>query len=76
MMVTPPRPSGFVVARARPGVAGDVEGCRGSDRIDGDIRLFCDIFPGTPYVDGMRFKRGRSVGGLGAGPGFMNWSAP
>lgn len=33
------------------------------------------MFPGSVLlVLGVRAKRGRSVGGRGAGPGFMNWS--
>lgn len=33
------------------------------------------MFPGRlELVFGVRLRRGRSVGGRGAGPGFMNWS--
>jgi hypothetical protein len=35
--------------------------------------LIWDIFPGRFAVEGVRLSRGRSVGGRGAGPGFMNW---
>ena len=38
-------------------------------------RLGCDLLPGMPAVDGMRWSRGLSVGGRGAGPGFMNESS-
>ncbi len=42
------------------------------DRNDGELRLDWEVFPGTLWVDGMRFRRGRSIGGRGAGPGSMN----
>lgn len=44
--------------------------------MEGEWRLVCDMFPGTLIVEGMSPKRGRSVGGRGAGPGFMNWLGP
>jgi hypothetical protein len=31
-----------------------------------------DMLPGR-FALGVRARRGRSVGGRGAGPGFMNW---
>ena len=34
------------------------------------------MFPGRFVVEGVRFKRGRSVGGRGAGPGFMKRPGP
>ena len=41
----------------------------------GDCRLSPAMFPGRlELVFGVRLRRGRSVGGRGAGPGFMNWS--
>jgi hypothetical protein len=41
----------------------------------GDCKLRPAIFPGRVWlVFGVRARRGRSVGGRGAGPGFMNWS--
>jgi len=41
----------------------------------GDCRLRPAMLPGRVLlVLGVRARRGRSVGGRGAGPGFMNWS--
>lgn len=43
--------------------------------VDGEFKLVVDmLFPGKPIVDGTRLSggRGRSAGGRGAGPGFMN----
>ena len=31
------------------------------------------MLPGMFVILGVRFSRGRSAGGRGAGPGFMNW---
>ena len=42
-----------------------------TERIEGEYEENGDIFPGTPAVEGIRFNRARSVGGLGAGPGFI-----
>ena len=39
----------------------------------GDAMLKVDMFPGRLAVAGVRLSRGLSVGGRGAGPGFMNW---
>lgn len=39
-----------------------------------ELRLICDMFPGRLLTEGVRASRGRSVGGRGAGPGFMNCS--
>lgn len=60
--------------------------CRasGSDTVDpeyvdvavlviGDAMLRDDMLPGRLAVAGVRLRRGLSVGGRGAGPGFMNW---
>jgi hypothetical protein len=35
------------------------------------VRL--EMFPGRFAVEGVNRKDGRSTGGRGAGPGFMNW---
>jgi len=40
-------------------------------RVMGEFMLMEDILPGRLVVEGVRFGRG-PVGGLGAGPGFMN----
>ena len=75
-IATPPIPSLFMA---------DVE--RGKEDVwerslmerpadDCECRLSWDIFPGIPTVEGIRLRRGRSVGGRGAGPGFMNWPGP
>jgi hypothetical protein len=40
----------------------------------GELRLMLDMLPAMLGL-GVRFNRGLSVGGRGAGPGFMNWSA-
>ena len=47
-----------------------------TERREGEWEEKCDILPGTPAVEGIRFNRARSVGGLGAGPGFINWPGP
>ena len=39
-----------------------------AERIEGEYEENGDIFPGTPAVEGIKFNRVRSVGGLGAGP--------
>jgi hypothetical protein len=39
----------------------------------GEITMFA-MLPVMLLVLGVRLRRGRSVGGRGAGPGFMNWS--
>lgn len=38
------------------------------------FRLMADMFPGKLLTAGMRLSLGLSVGGRGAGPGFMNCS--
>ena len=40
--------------------------------VAGERRLIFDMLPGR-FVFGVRPRRGFSVGGRGAGPGFMNW---
>ena len=42
------------------------------DVLVGVWRLRADTLPGRLETEGVRFNRGRSVGGRGAGPGFMN----
>lgn len=43
--------------------------------VAGDCKLSPAMFPGKVLlVFGVRARRGRSVGGRGAGPGFINWS--
>jgi len=38
-----------------------------------DCRFMVDMLPGSDDTVGVKFRRGRcSVGGRGAGPGFMN----
>ena len=69
-MATPPPPklSLFVIVVAR-----EIEGVEFSElRMEGECRLSWDMLPGIPAVEGIRLRRGRSVGGRGAGPGFMN----
>jgi len=46
------------------------------ERTTGDGKLLVDMFPGMPTVEGVSLRGGRSVGGRGAGPGFMNWAGP
>lgn len=46
------------------------------DLTAGDGKLFDDMLPGMPAVEGVSLRGGRSVGGRGAGPGFMNWAGP
>jgi hypothetical protein len=41
-------------------------------RVIGELIFIWDMFPGRFAVDGVRFNRGLSVGGRGAGPGFIN----
>jgi hypothetical protein len=45
-----------------------------ADWVIGDAILSVFMLPGRPAVEGVRFSRGRSTGGRGAGPGFRNWS--
>jgi hypothetical protein len=43
-----------------------------AERVIGDWMLSDDMLPGILAVCGVRFSL-VLVGGLGAGPGFMNW---
>ena len=43
------------------------------ERLEGPLMTIGGKLPGVPAVEGIKFRRGRSVGGRGAGPGFMNW---
>jgi hypothetical protein len=52
------------------GVEEDPNGAE--DELVGVWRLRADTLPGRLETEGVRFNRGRSVGGRGAGPGFMN----
>ena len=65
-MATPPLPVSLlcvnVLERERGGVVLLAE------RIEGVYDENGDMLPGTPAVEGIRFNRVRSVGGLGAGP--------
>ena len=40
---------------------------------DGPSDIESKLVVGTLVADCVRLRRGRSVGGRGAGPGFMNW---
>lgn len=40
---------------------------------DGPRDIESKLVVGTLVADCARLRRGRSVGGRGAGPGFMNW---
>jgi len=39
----------------------------------GDEMVRLEMLPGRFAVEGVSRKDGRSTGGRGAGPGFMNW---
>lgn len=41
-------------------------------RVIGEAMFSWLILPGRPAVEGVRLSLGRSIGGLGAGPGFIN----
>ena len=65
-----------VVVRERAGAALLLDRMLVPERVDAGYRLGSECIewlPGIPVVEGIVFRRGLSVGGRGAGPGFMNW---
>lgn len=71
IMASPPEPS--VADDCRPSGREMVEPeyCDGT-LLMGELRLMFAMLPGR-LVLGVRLRRGLSVGGRGAGPGFRNW---
>ena len=74
MIATPPVPLSLLLVTVVERDSGGVVLL--TERMEGEYGENGDMFPGTPAVEGIRFNRVRSVGGLGAGPGFINWPGP